>query len=411
MDNLYINNYSLTEIIGLIIINWYWVILPFILFVIFKKAWLFWRRELWEAKQKYFYIEMVMPSEVMRPISSMDHILNSLWTVYSGIEGMKKFRKKWITGKKLENFSIEICSKGPQQRFFIRSTRHHADTIKAAFYSQYPSIEFREVREDYTREISWNIPNKEWNFYGLDQVLKRKDVFPVKTYTQFFEMKPENIKEEKRIDPITILLENLSCLRNDEIIWLQMKFIPVTKKDSDFFSRGRRTIDKLVNRESKKSNQANEIIPSEMKLTPREREIVLAAEKKLGQNIFKNHIRAIYFGKGKSFDPARKSLIEGFFSSFSQPDQNEFGKLSRTKTKLYHFYVKRRLFIRKRNMFRRYVLRESPFFPKYGGFNHLSTEEAATIFHPPIELHIYSADVQRVRSAKGAAPANLPGEL
>ena len=257
--------------------------------------------------------------------------------------------------------------------------------------------------------MSWNVPNKAWNFYGLDMSLKRHDVFPVKTYSQFFEMKPENTKEEKRIDPMSTLLENLACLKNGEKMWLQMKLTPVKKKDSDFFSRGRKKIDKMVNRE-KKAGQGtkSEIIPSEMKLTPREREIVLVAEKKLGSSVFKTHIRAVYFGEGKTFDFARKSLIEGFFSSFSVPDQNEFGKLTRTKTKLYHFYVKRRLYIRKRNMFRRYILRETPFFPRYGGTCVLSTEEVATIFHPPIELRSFGGEISRVSNVKSSAPANLP---
>jgi len=430
---IYINNYTLVEVVTGLIVNWYWILLPFIFWPYFKKAWLLWRQEAYEKKRKYMFLEMIIPRAIEKPISSMEHVMSNMWSIHSSIQGIKNFKKKWIIGKRMEYFCFEVVSDGPVPRFFIRVSRDHVDTTKAAFYAQYPGIEFREVREDYTAEMAWDVPEKDWNLYGLDEVLSKDDCYPIKTYTQFFEMKPENIKDEKRIDPVNTLLESLGQLRADEKIWLQIRMAPVSKKESDHVKRGHELINKLVNRkvEEKKSTIFNilnflgdsifsssnpnetkkenrELIPPEMKLTPREREIVSLIENKIGKNAFQTNIRAIYFGRGKVFNPSRKNLIESYFSSFSTPDQNEFGKMRATKTKILHFIVKRRLKMRKRKIFRMYIMRETPLYPKKGGTFILNTEELATIFHPPIELSKTSIRTHITEVHKSSAPLNLP---
>ena len=380
------------------------------------------------------FLEMIVPGEIHKPLMSMEHVLSNLWSLYSNIHGWKNFRKKWIIGKRFESFCVEIVSDGPNPRFFIRIDRAHIDTTKTAFYSQYPEIELREVREDYLREVSWNMPDRHWNLYGMDQKLCNDDCYPIKTYTQFFEMKPENLKDEKRIDPINSLLESFSNLKPEEKIWVQIRLMPATKNETDFLARGKKLINKLVHRkeeandsmaiktlnavgdlvsvssskEEKKKDEKKELIPPEMKLTPREREIVELVERKMSKNIFLTNIRGLYLCNGKNFDPGRKALIESYFSSFSLPDQNEFGKMRETKTKILHFIIKRRLNLRKRKIFRRYVMRETPFHPLGGGTFVLNTEELATIIHPPVELGKTGMKASAAEIKRAAAPKNLP---
>ncbi len=432
---IYINNIPLGEVLLGLFLNWYWLFLPIIFFFPFSWVWLLWRQEKWEKRQIYMFLEMIMPPEVLKPIASMEHVMSNLWSVYSSIQGIKNFKKKWWIGRRLQYFTLEIISDGPHPRFFIRVNREHIDSVKVAFYSQYPEIEFKERREDYTKEISWNLPNKKWNFYGFDQILARNDIYPIKTYKQFFETKPESIKDEKRIDPMNTLLEGFSHLKSNEKLWVQIRVAPVTKKESDYMNRARKLINKLVNRtekekksltmsalsgiadsvtpvsmeqeKSEKFKEQRELIPSEMKLTPREREIVEAVEKKIGKNMFQVNIRGMYLGENKVFDAGRKSLIEQFFSSFDLPDQNMFGKFRKTKTKILHFIIRRRLYIRKRAMFRKYILRETPLYPKSGGTFVMNTEELATIFHPPVELGKTGVLVDNNFIKKGSAPSAI----
>lgn len=245
----------------------------------------------------------------------------------------------------------------------------------------------------------------------MDFILTNDDVYPIMTHTQFFEMKPENTKEEKRIDPIHTLLESLASLNTNEKIWIQMKIVPRTIKENDYFKRGKKLVAKLIYREDRKKDKKEdqkEIIPSEMKLTSREKQIVDAIERKISKKSFEVNIRSIYFGEPKTFDKIKAYLVKSYFSSFALSDQNDIRMLTETRTKLNYFLLKRRLFIRQRRLFRRYVLRETPFFPFLGGTYILNTEEMATIFHPPIALTAASASMSNTNLKHSGAPKNLP---
>jgi len=434
LNTIYINNYPLGNVIISFITNWYWVILPFIFWPLFKKTWLWWRRELWEKRQKYMLLELKFPTENEKPFISMEHILDNIWSIYSNIHGWNNWQKKWWLGRKLQYFCFEIVGSGDGgHKFYVRVLRNHIDALEIAFHSQYPQMEITQVREDYAENISWNVPDKKWNFYGLDFVLSQNDIYPIKTYSQFFELKPENTKEEKRVDPINSLIESINHLHKEEQLWIQMKIVPITKKDNDYMKRGRKLINKLVNREEKirlglistmikmfidifkpSSNnpeikdKKQELIPPEMKLTPREREIVESVEKKLSKNMFEVSIRGLYIAPNKIYNPTRKSLMEEYFASFNLPDQNMFKKFSPTKTKIRHFFVKHRTYLRKRKMFKRYIMRDTPLYPKKGGTFILNTEELATMFHPPVELRETGGQSIATKIKKGSAPTNLP---
>jgi hypothetical protein len=427
MDETY-TELTLIQYILQLALCWYWLILPFLFWRPFKHAWLWWRRELYEKKQKFIFIEMTSPGKNQKPYSSMEQVLSSIWSIHSSIEGMNNFKKKWWTGKTLQYLCFEVVSVGPHPKFFIRANREHVDAVRTAFYAQYPDMELTEVKDDYTKYLPWSIPNKKWDMYGEDEVLDKEDVFPIKTYTQFFEVKPENIKDEKRMDPLNTLLSGLGHLHENEQMWIQIRLAPLSKKDSDYMKRGQRIVNRLVHRENPSSKSwifklmdivnpspatptqkdKKEIIPPEMKLTPREKEVVQAVENKISKSVFKSNIRILYFGEKKFFNSSRKSLASEFFHSFSLLDQNGLKKASETKTKVIHFFTKRRNYVRKRAILRRFVMRETPLYPKQGLTYILNIEEVATIFHPPIEIANAGTSLAYVKNKKGQAPVNLP---
>lgn len=394
--------------IGEIFSVWWWIFPPFILLPLFLRAWLWWRRELWESNQKYTLLEIIPPREVLKPFSSMEYVFTTLWSLHSSTEGIRNFRKKWLMGKRCMYFSIEIAGIGPTPHFFLRINSEHLGSVRAAFYSQYPDMGFREVTESYDKGVSWDIPDEKWDMYGMDIVPVKSDIYPIRTYSQFFETRPDS-KEEKRIDPINTLLEGINELKDDEQLWIQMRVEPVTGRESDYMERGRKLINKLVYRTGSKGRMPNEGgIPPEMKLTPRERDVVKLIEDKIGKYVFKTNIRCLYLGRRGVFNSGRKALAEQYFAGFSAPDINMLMKWRKTKTKILHFLIKRRLYLRKKRIFRRYILRETALYPRRSPEFILSTEELATIFHIPVAAGSIGASMEKAESKKSSHPIDLP---
>jgi hypothetical protein len=421
LENFFDNPlYYLILILG----NWWWAFLPFFVFPLFRSAWLLKRREEWEKKQKYKFLEIVVPNEVEKPLFSMEQVFSNIWPIYTNLDGRMNWKKKYWYGQRQDHLTIEIVGNGIAPRFFLRVHEDQVDTIEAAFFAQYPELEFRETDDSFMQEVSWNLPDHKWDMYGFDEVLERPDFYPIKTYNQFFEMKPDNVKEEKRMDPINTLIEGLRKLNPQERAWVQLRLEPIAENDGNYLRRGKALVNKLVHRKDIKglsivsllwgqrnsSREERELIPPEMKLTPGEREEVELVEDKIGKNSYKVNIRCILFGQKNIFKPSRKALLEEYFSSFSAPDLNIFKKFSKTKTKIQYFFIKRRTFFRKRQIFSRYLLRETPLYPRKGGTYILNIEELATIFHPPISSAKSAVFLQRVSAKKGDSPDNLPIE-
>lgn len=388
---------------------WGWALPPILLFPVFLKAWLWWRREIWESKQKYIVLEIVPPPEIDKPFKVMEQIFNNLWSIYSSL-GIKKFVNKWWLGRKMYYFSCEIAYFENMPHLYIRLLAKHRDNTEASIYSQFPNAEIREVK-DYVENMPFNVPNKDWNLYGFDVQLTRPDCYPILTYLSLFEEKTDVNREEKRIEPMSTLLEGLNKLKPEEQIWIQIRAQPITPKDDNYMRRGKALVNKLSFRgKKKKQNDETSFIPPEMKLTPREKEIVKAVENKLGKQMFKTNIRCIYFGKRDIFDRGRRTIVEQYFSSYNSQDLNAMKKLSKTKTRIYHFFIKRRLFIRKRRIFRRFLLRETTCYPKRGYTFAFNTEELATLYHLPINIRNIGTTMPRVSAKKFEPPKDIPGQ-
>ncbi len=391
------------------LISWWWLPLPFLLWPLAKRAWLWQKQEVWESHQQYILLEIIPPKATVRPIASMEQVLTNVWSIYSSLEGWKNFRKKWGEGRRLYHFCFEIVSVGPQARFYLRLNKHHVDSVKAAFYAQYPDIEFQEATERYTHGVSALAPDNYWDLYGFDIMPTRSDAYPIKTYTQFFEPKADTSVEEKRIEPLNTLLEGLNQLKPEEQIWLQFRMMPVSDKDSDYRQRAKSLIGHLTHRQDKPAGKDKEnFMPPEMKLTQREREIVKAMEDKLGKYVFLTNIRCLYLAPKEIYGSGRRALAEQYFSSFSAPDLNVLKKWSETKTKIRHFFIERREYLRKRGILRRYLMRETPLYPRRGGTFILSTEELATMIHLPVQLSGMGTMLPHSESKRSGGPVDLP---
>ncbi len=415
---------------------WWWVPLPFILFHYFKFFWKWWRVQFWYEKNiKFILLEIKPPKEVLTPIKGMETVFSGFWHLYDPPNP----REKWLEGKDQMGLSLEIVSLGGESHFFIRIPEGSRDLIESVIYAQYPDAEINEV-EDYTKNVPQDLPNKEWNMWGTDYELLKEDIYPIKTYSKFFEESPFAPKEEKRIDPVSALLEGMAKFKPGEQLWVQIIIKPVAYGiDDDYVKRGQAEVDILAKRttpgkpyrpllldaldmmitgEPKKEEEAKkeEIIPVEMRMTPGEREVVAGIEEKISKYAFETSIRFVHLGKIDDYFGARKAIPMGFFDQYCTTNLNAMKPWSKTITKVhtvwFFFLDKRRAYTRKRTMFRNYVNRFGPLFPsdsEKGSFI-LNIEELASMFHFPGKMVTSAPGFSRVESRRGEAPSGLPVE-
>ena len=416
------------QIGGGIIKTWWWLILPFLLWGFLKYHYLYFIQEKWSKTVKYVLLEIKMPKEVDKPIRAMEHIFAGL---HGAVHSPPNWREKWIEGMFQLSLSLEIVSIGGKIHFYIRVPESLRNSIESNIYSQYPSAEI-SLADDYTKKVPQDIPNKDWDLWGTDLVNVKDEVYPIKTYKEF-EVETEKI-EEKKIDPLSIFLEGISTLNPGEQLWLQIKIRPVSSKDNPWQEKGKEIVDKLAKRPGKVKYKSmlqelielmiqgpppaktkdEKVFPPEMTLTPGENTVITAIEEKLSKFGFDCFIRFIYLGKKDVFFKPRITTVFSFLKEITAENLAGFKPASETKTSVkstwFWFLDNRRSFMRKRRIFRYYINRLPPLFPRAGLTFVLNTEELATLFHFPSEATLSTLALSRVDVRKKEAPFDLPIE-
>ncbi len=410
---------------------WWWLFFPFIMFHPARFMWLWWRQEVFASRNPYMLLELKFPRQVQKPIKAMENVFIGFWQMYDPANP----RERWFEGKFLLTFALEITSIEGTVHFYLRIPRANRKMFESALYSQYAEAELTEV-EDYTKNVPQDIPNKDWDLWGTNYMLDKPDVYPIKTYEKFFEESVETT-EEKRMDPLALLVEGLTTLGPGEQLWMQFMLRPIAQVEYGYSGVGKKIVDVLVRRPKAPDTtlradlqhasdillagklpeppKPQEIIPPEMKLTPGEKIIVTAIEEKIGKYGFLSSLRFVYLAKRENYFGPAKGIGMSFFSQLSSWNLNNLRPLRETMTKVHTiitwFLDRRRAFIRKRRIFRNYVRRLPPFFPNpRRGMYLLNTEEMTTLFHVPSELTVATPALQRVETKKGSAPPALPQE-
>jgi len=415
---------------------WWWLLVPIILMFPLKTFYLWWLEwDFWYKNQKWVMLEIIPPKEILTPFKAMEDVFSVIWTIYDGAN----WREIWCEGELRSApywASWEITSIEGEVHFYIRVLDVHRSIIESVIYSHYPEVEISEV-PDYTRNVPQNIPNKEWDLYGSDFYLLKEDAYPIKTYSKFFEPTGERIaKEEKRIDPIISLLEGMARLGPGEQAWFQIITAPITDKESPWREEGKKIVDKIARRSKKKpkpiieelvfgpegtTEEKEKSIPQsvseegekEMILTPGEREVLTAIEEKMKKAAFKTNIRGIYVYKRDNFNTTNRKVIESYFPHFYAQNLNVLKYGAETRTKIHYIWRERRKYSRQRKIFRNYVERFTPLFPKMASWGTfiLTAEELTTIYHFPTRITALTAPtVVRVEAKKGGPPPGLPTE-
>lgn len=427
--------FSIFSTIWAIFRAWWWVLLPIVLWRPLSYMWLWWRKEKFSEEVNNILLEIKMPREVDRPFRAMEQVFAGFWMFYDRAD----WWEKWWDGKYQVNINLEIISVGGDIRFFLRIPKALRNLVESSIYGQYPEVEISEA-EDYTKNVPQDIPNKDWDLWGTDYETIKSDIYPIKTYSKFFEESPA-AKEEKRIDPMGALLEGLSKMGSGEQAWIQIRISPVTNADNNYKDRAKKEVDKLTNRtdcvkqkhspvikeaadilitgelpgEDKKEANTS-FLPPEMKLTSGEREVVSAIEDKVSKTMFEGSVRFILLGEREKWNKANLKNILGFFANFNTENLNSFKPWAPSITKVHKherfflniLFYDQLLYLRKRKLFRRYLARLSYNFPKPGKTFILNIEELASMFHFVGRAAVPAPMVQRVESKKVEPPQSLP---
>ena len=417
-----------------IIKNWWWIILPFVLWKPFIFHYLFWRNSKWLKRQKYVMLEIKLPKEILKPVRAMEQVMASMHaTAYQPPD----WWEKWIDGQVQLSLSFEVASFGGEPHFYVRTPVMYREAVESSIYSQYPEVEIQEV-DDYTKYVPQNIPNKEWDLFAADYTLLKDDHYPIKTYLKF-ETEHET-KEEKRVDPIAALLEAMAKIKPGEQLWIQITAEPFSEDVAkDWIVKGEELRDKLSKRPghtgaqkpivqeaaeilitgkpSEAPVEEKDIIPVEMRLTPGEREVVTRIEEKISKPVFISNIRFIYLGKREIWFKPNFRLAFSYFNGYTTANLNALFPRGDTLTKIHkswflplNLIIRRRHYLRCRKIFRNYIKRFTPFFPREGGTFVLNAEETASLFHFPGKTVAPAPGISRVEAKKGAVPPGLPIE-
>ncbi len=232
--------------------SWWWLFSPLLLFGIFKFHWLWWRADTYLSKRRWELFEVRMPIEIDNPFRRMEAVLAGMWQVRIG----KNRREKWLEGKVQLGVSLEIASIEGKVHFYVRTEVDDIPLLKTSIYSQFPNAEIIDV-EDYSKQLPADIPNKDWDLWASCFRLKKDDVYPIKTYKQFFEEQPTTFEEEAiRVDPLGQLLEGMSKLGPGEHMWIQVMISPIIFKETGHAERGQTIVNKIVRRPEKKEKTA-----------------------------------------------------------------------------------------------------------------------------------------------------------
>ena len=424
------------KILWQLISQWWWLPAPFILWKPARYFWLFWRMELFLKKQRLILLGIKIPEESLKPIRAMENVFSGLW---QGFYDPPNFWEKWWDGKIIMGLSLETVSIGGEVHFYIRIPDYRRDTLESCIYSQYPEAEIT-IAEDYTRYVPQDLPNKDWDLWATDYRLFKPDPYPIKTYKEF-ETEAEK-EEEKRVDPVAMLLEGMAKVRPGEQFWIQIQATPISEKYAEpFWKEGEALKEKLAKRpETTKAKPVwqeaaeilitgkpaeeekpapFELIAPELRLTPGEKEIITGVEKKISKPPYQTSIRWIWLGKKEIWFKGNLRLGLAFLGHYVTEHLNAPFPMGQTITKVYSrppisLLDERRLYLRKRKIFRLYRERLRPMFPMTGnrktGTFILNIEELASLYHFPSRAVAPAPTVPRVEAKKGEAPPELPVE-
>jgi hypothetical protein len=405
--------------------NFGWLIIAIVFLTGALQVYLFWVRQQWEKGHK----DILLAVDIPRGNEQSPKAVENMFTYLAGAHGSINFFEKWFEGQFQKSFSYEIVSLEGYTQFLIRTPIEFRNLVESSVYSQYPDAEISEV-DDYTETIPRDIPNEEYDLWGVEFIQKDSWVYPIKCYQEFEHMMGPSETQFK--DPMASLMDLCGSLRQGEQLWFQVIVTPI---GFDWVKESEKEINKIFGRKVKTKEglgaQAigalgdlsevvypiwGEIEPKDKKedkpktmmdLTPGEKRQVEGIQIKASKLGFEAKFRMVYVAKREVINRAKVANgIVGFMKQFASLDLNNLKPdVDMTMTKAQYFRKASRLLEKKRKIFEAYIKRSDSRGRNPGVYN---IEELATVWHFPVEANVKAAMVQKAPGRKADAPASLP---
>lgn len=408
--------------------DWWWLVSPPFFAFLFHDLWLLYVRWKRFYGLEWVLLEIKLPQVVERTPQAMEQ-------VFAGLHGMwskPKVTQKYFRGEVPNWFSCEIASIGGETHFYVRALAKFRNLVESHVWAQYPDAEIREA-DDYVESVPRGIPDANWDVWGVEYILEKPDVYPIRTYIEF-----ESPVEERRIDPLAAVLEVMSSLRPGEQLWYQIIAEPIF---DGWHAQGQAIVAKLIGRQQHLMpagtstrtssglgvggilSEAGRLLfppptsaqgkavtpqwPSVMThLSPGEKDIVEAIGRTISKLAFRIGIRVVYAARRDVYNSATPNAVFGSFRQFNTLNLNSLAPNRRTLPSVYYIFPKSRNHFRKRRLDWRYRLR---FF--HGRFSKryiFNIEELATIYHFPGLLAAKAPSVGRIQAKRAEPPSALP---
>jgi hypothetical protein len=379
---------------------------------------------LWKflSEQEYVLLELRIPREITKTPQAMETFLSNM---HIG-SGETTWYKRYIQGGRRPWWSLEIVSLGGRLHFYIWTRTGYRRLVESFLYAQYPEVEIIEA-EDYSMLVD---PSHEgYGMWGCEYKLRNaNNALPIKTYVDY-KMEPGD-KPEESVDPLGQILETMGSIGPGEQMWLQImfrtnkgekfkNFLNAQGKPMKWGDYVKEAIEGIRTETVRKTKRVDPVTGAETETesfpnpSRGQSEGIANIERKASKQIFDVGIRAIYSAPEDKYQGIMIPFMINMFKPFNNETatgnalelQIVWGALfndlpweDRTgehKKHLEHELIQ---------MYRR----RAYFYPPYeGAWMNLSTEELATLYHIP-SAAVTTPSLERIQSATGSAPANLP---
>ncbi|HVM90868.1 MAG TPA: hypothetical protein VMU11_03160 [Verrucomicrobiae bacterium] len=408
-----------------------WIIFIFVILWMIKWGWLEYHQNKFHHHQEFILLRVTVPkaSEYNQQTPrAVENIMANL----AGAHSPASWKEKWFDGKVQLPLSLEIASIEGEVSYYIHALRGLRDLVEAAIYAQYPDADIDEV-PDYTKTVPHHYPSDEWDLWGTEMTNVMPEPYPLKTYVEFEDRVSGEFK-----DPIANLLEVFSRLGEGEQAWYQIIIEPTDQKH--FRHNAEKVINKIkgikeVHKKTAldqvvdfpmnalstvanvalgipsapaKKGDSKDAFPRMMALSPGERFVLEAIERKAGKIGFESKIRFIYAAKKNKMNKAK--VVNSFIGAIKQT--NTFN-MQALKPESKHVGVNGTLWWFKdsrNNKRKNHLLHAYQHRSAHAGLHlfFLSSEELATLWHFPILMQVKAPQLRRTEAKRAEPPANIP---
>ncbi|MEX2054266.1 MAG: hypothetical protein WD883_01885 [Candidatus Colwellbacteria bacterium] len=415
------------------IFSYWWLVIPLAILTVVRDWWLIKVTEKYIHNIEWVLLEISIPKENVKSAKAMEQVVTALHGTFSF--GIKR-KDRYFKGKVEDWMSLEIVGFSDGVHFFIRTPVGYRHLVESSLLSEYPDAEINEVEEDYIQRLREK-PFAHRDIFGTDLVLAKADHFPLKTYEYF-----EDKTDERMLDPLATVTEIMSTLKNNEALWIQLLIRPTGDKWRD---KAQEEIDDLMGSKKGKApstlgavvkdfgdvvtnlptamtqepvfgEPGDEKPPQSKPASPASQDKIKAIYNKMSKNAFECILRFVYIDDKDEFTPENITSIMGAFRQFSDQNLNQLVPHKPTLTTPAAVGLinrKKKLIKRKRELMINYIERAMPkpirlpLVDVRLKTSILSTEEIATLFHPPLSL-VKSQRTHEIQSRKSQAPMDLP---